>query len=271
MSLLTRVAVLAVLVATAYYVLLFLTQRQLLFPRPRGPASGPSVTGSQHVQIRGPHGPVHVWFEPPGGAPAGRHPAIVFAHGNAERAEDWMGAFSVLQEAGLAVAVVEYPGYGIAEGSPTQTSITDAMIVGYDWLRDRDDVDTARIVGYGRSLGGGAVAQLAARRAVAALILESSFTSVKAFAGRFFAPGVLVRDPFDTLDVLARYRGPLLVLHGTRDEIAPPAHGRALAAAVPGAVLIPMPCGHNDCARPWPAVLTFLSENGILPAPHAGA
>jgi fermentation-respiration switch protein FrsA (DUF1100 family) len=157
------------------------------------------------------------------------------------------------------VLIVEYPGYGIAEGSPSQDSITNAVVAGYDWLRSRSEIDGARIVGYGRSLGGGAVAQLAARRPLAALILESSFTSVRAFARQYLAPGILVRDPFDTLEALATYRRPLLVLHGARDTIAPPAHGRTLAAAVPGATFVEMPCGHNDCERPWAAILHFLS------------
>ena len=174
------------------------------------------------MQIAGADGPVHAWY-----AAIARignvsdDPAIVFAHGNGERAEDWLDQFRDLQDAGIDVLIVEYPGYGIAEGSPTQTSITNAIVAGYDWLRDQKAVGRERIVAYGRSLGGGAAAQLAARRPVAALILESSFTSVRAFAGRFFAPGFLVRDPFDTLAVLAQYRAPLLVLHGTRDAIAP--------------------------------------------------
>jgi len=107
------------------------------------------------------------------------------------------------------------------------------------------------------------------RRPVAALVLESSFTSLRAFAGRFYAPGFLVRDPFDNLDELQRYKGPLLVLHGRQDPIAPFAHGEALAAAVAGAEFLPMACGHNDCERPWPAVLSFLQRHQLLDSlPH---
>ena len=253
-----------VLVFVMYYGTLFLAQRRLLYPRPRGPAVAQPVAGIEHIQLHDTDRPVHVWYAPPPGSEASRHPAIVFAHGNGERAEDWLDQFRDLQDAGISVLIVEYPGYGIAEGSPTQTSITAAMVAGYDWLQDQKGVDGARIVAYGRSLGGGAAAQLAARRPVSALILESSFTSVRAFAARFFAPGFLVRDPFDTMAVLAQYRAPLLVLHGTHDQIAPVAHGQALAAAVPGATFIPLPCGHNDCSRPWPDVLAFLSRHGIL-------
>jgi uncharacterized protein len=259
----------AALALVAYYGALFMGQRRLLYPRPRGPALAQPVDGFTHVQIAGADGPVHVWHAQSESVNTSGRPAIVFAHGNGERAEDWLDQFGDLRAAGLDVLIIEYPGYGIAEGAPTQPSITNAILAGYDWLRDREGVGAERIVAYGRSLGGGAAAQLAARRPVAALILESSFTSVRAFAGRFLAPGFLVRDPFDTMVVLAEYRGPLLVLHGTRDAIAPPAHGQALAGAVPGATYVPLPCGHNDCSRPWPDVLAFLYRHAILDGHHA--
>jgi fermentation-respiration switch protein FrsA (DUF1100 family) len=251
-----------------YYCALFVGQRRLLYPRPRGPAVAPLVDGIGHVQIASGDGPVHVWHAPSLARHASARRAIIFAHGNGERAEDWLDQFGDLRAAGLDVLIVEYPGYGIAEGAPTQTSITNAILAAYDWLRDQQGLSGDRIVAYGRSLGGGAAAQLAARRPVAALILESSFTSVRAFAARFFAPQFLVRDPFDTMAVLAQYRAPLLVLHGTRDAIAPVAHAEALAAAVPGATYVPLPCGHNDCPRPWPAVLAFLSRHALLPDHH---
>ncbi len=257
-------AVVAVLLLLAYYGSLFIGQRRLLYPRPRGPVRAQPSAGIEHVQIDGADGPVHAWYARADASEAATHPAIVFAHGNGERAEDWLDQFRDLQDAGIAVLIVEYPGYGIADGSPTQASITNAIVAAYDWLRAQKGTNGERIVAYGRSLGGGAAAQLAARRRVSALILESSFTSVRAFAGRFFAPGFLVRDPFDTLAVLGQYRAPLLVLHGTHDEIAPVAHGQALAAAVPGATFIPLPCGHNDCPRPWPEVLAFLTRHAIL-------
>lgn len=264
------VMAIAALALVVYYGALFMGQRRLLYPRPRGPAPARPVDGIIHVQIASADGPVHAWHAPAHAVNSSARPAIVFAHGNAERAEDWLDQFRDLQDAGIAIVIVEYPGYGIAEGSPTQASITNAIVAGYDWLRDTHGVGPDRIVAYGRSLGGGAAAQLAARRPVAALILESSFTSVRAFAGRLFAPGFLVRDPFDTLAVLAEYRGPLLVLHGTHDTIAPVTHGRALAAAVPGATFIPLSCGHNDCPRPTADVMAFLSRHAILDG-HRGA
>lgn len=254
-----RVLRLLCLALLGYYAFLYLVQRRLLYPAPHHASAVPR--DAETVTLSTASGPARAFFLP--AAAPGPAPAIVFLHGNAEQAEDWLTMFGPARKAGLAVLVVEYPGYGASPGHPTETSLTDAGLGAYDWLSRRADVDSTRIVAYGRSLGGGVATRLATRRHVAALVLESTFTSLRAFAARFWAPAFLVRDPFESLAELARYRGPLLVLHGERDDVAPFAQGRALAAAVPGSVFIPMDCGHNDCDRPWPGVLAFLRSHGI--------
>ena len=90
-------------------------------------------------------------------------------------------------------------------------------------------------------------AQLAARRPVAALVLVSSFTSVRDFARTYLAPSFIVRDPFDTLPVLADFAGPVLVVHGRHDTTVPYRNGVALAGASPGARLVTHDVAHNDC------------------------
>jgi fermentation-respiration switch protein FrsA (DUF1100 family) len=108
-------------------------------------------------------------------------------------------------------------------------------------------VDAERVIAYGRSLGGGAAAQLAARRPVAGLVLVSSFSSVRDFARRYLVPPGLVRDPFDTVRVLRDFEGPVLIFHGRRDATIPYRHAEALARAAPGARLVSYDCAHNDC------------------------
>lgn len=255
-----RLLLVLVVALAGYYALLFLLQRRLMYPAPRGPASFALPADAEPVELAGESGPGRAWFLAPAPAAPRPSPVIMFFHGNAERAENWLTEFHPARAAGFAVLLVEYPGYGEAPGSPSQTSLTNAALAAYDWVRTRAGADRAAVIAYGRSLGGGVATRLATRRPVAALILESSFISARAFAGRFMAPGFLVRDPFDNLAELTDYAGPLLVLHGEHDEIAPVAHGRALAAAKRDGQFVSMPCGHNDCERPWPDVLTFLGR-----------
>ncbi len=188
---------------------------------------------------------------------------LVFAHGNGELIDHWADAFEPARERGASVLLVEYPGYGRSEGDPSQASIGEAMRAAYDWALARG-AGAGGIVGWGRSLGGGALCGLARERTLAALVLESTFTSTRSMAARLGVPGFLVRDPFDNLSLVREFRGPLLLLHGERDEVIPARHADALSAAAPAAKLVWMPCGHNDCPRPWGPVLDFLAENGLL-------
>jgi fermentation-respiration switch protein FrsA (DUF1100 family) len=74
-----------------------------------------------------------------------------------------------------------------------------------------------------------------------------------------------VRDRFDTLDAVGAFQGPVLVLHGERDDLVPADHGRALAAAASNATLRLLPCGHDDCPRAWPEIGRFLAQHGVRP------
>jgi len=163
------------------------------------------------------------------------------------------------------VLLVEYPGYGRCSGAPTQASITRALVAAYDWAVSRPTIDPGRVIGYGRSLGGGAVCALARERRLAALVLESTFTSVRSLAASLFGvPGFLVRDPFDNLGCVRAFEGPVLVLHGERDEVIPVEHARRLHEAAAASELHLAPCGHNDCARPWAVIEAFLVARQLL-------
>jgi uncharacterized protein len=251
-----------VLLAIVYLVVIYTTQRSILFP-------APSMLTTAHdpraelVRLSSHDGPVEALFLSSTAGLPGPAPLLVFTHGNAELADDWVDVFGVPRAWGWAVLLVEYPGYGRSAGTPSEASITAAALAAFDWALKDPRIDPKRIVAYGRSLGGGAASRLAAERPVAALVLESSFTSVRAFATRLLAPGFMVRDPFDNLEALRSYRGPMLVVHGVDDDIVPISHGRALAAAVPGAEFHEVACAHNDCPRPWPILRSFLAAHGL--------
>jgi len=234
--------------------------RRVLYPMPPRPGAD---------AVLGP-GAERIWLESagvrseaiflaattPGEAPT---PLVLYAHGNGELIDLWLEPFAPLREAGVAVLLVEYPGYGRSAGSPSQASITRAFTAAYDWSASQPHVDRTRIVGWGRSLGGGAICALAQERPLARLVLESTFTSVRALARDLFGlPGWLVREPFDNLTAVRAFAGPILLLHGERDESIPLAHARALHEAAKHAELIVLPCGHNDCGEPWERIVPFL-------------
>ena len=257
------------LIAGVYVVAVLLGQRSVLFPAPWAPtriSRGPA----EIVWLPQPAGAVEALLLLPSDSSATPAPLVIFMHGNAELADQWVDQFAVPRSWGWAVLLVEYPGYGRSAGHPSEASITAAASAALEWARRDVRLDAARIVAYGRSLGGGPAARLAADHQLAGLILESTFTSVRPLAARYLIPGILVRDPFDNLAALTRYRGPLLVLHGRRDELIPVAHGRALAAAVAGADFHELSCGHNDCRPPWEIIGSFFTNRGLTPSIRTG-
>ena len=261
----TTLALLTIGSIGTYWGFLFLAQRWIMYPRPAVNRLPARPDDAEAVWLQTAAGRVEAWYLAPrigAGSPA---PVLLFSHGNGEAIDVWPAAFEPPRNWGCGVLLLEYPGYGRSGGEPSEVSITGAALAAYDWAAARNDIDPRRIVAYGRSLGGGAACAIAAKRPIAALILESSFTSLRIYGRRYFAPSFLLRDVFDNIAALREYRGPLLVMHGANDSIIPPTSGRELAAAVPGAEFELFPCGHNDCPRPWDRIHRFLASHGVLP------
>ncbi len=256
-----------------YCALLFVFQRQMLFPRYMAatlanmPEKFPQL---ERIWLQLPGMRVEAWLLPAQaqGRPA---PAVILTHGNAETIDFLPEEFHPFTARKVALMMVEFPGYGRSEGTPSQPTITATMQKAYDVLVARPDVDADRIILMGRSLGAGATCQLAARRPSRALILISSFESVAAFAPRYLVPPLLVKDPFDNLAVIRSYRQPVLIMHGIRDEVIPYRHGQALAAAALNinSKLVSFESGHNDLpthgARFWQEIDTFLRQVDLFP------
>jgi pimeloyl-ACP methyl ester carboxylesterase len=267
---------LLVLLLYLLYVGYFYTrQRAILFPRHLigQPAPLPPVAGRDRLWLTTSQGQIEAWFLPPLDAAGDERtlpsPLCILAHGNGDLIDTWPAAVLPLRRMGIGVLLVEYPGYGRSEGQPTQAAIHEAFLLAYDTLIQHPQVDPARVVLFGHSVGGGAVAALAAERPSAALILFSSFTSVRALAREMRLPGWLARDPFDTLAALGAYLHPVLVVHGRYDRTIPFSHAQALAQAAPQGELVALDCDHNGCVDDWDAfwqgLRPFFARAGILP------
>jgi len=261
-----------VIILAAMLLLAWLAVRWLqawgTFPNPPAAAGKPEAVaraGGEILWFEADGARVEGWFLP--AAAAGPAPLVIYTHGNGELIDFWAEEFAPLRAAGIHVLLVEYPQYGRSTGRPSEGSITGTLLAAYDRVSRDPRVDAGRIVGFGRSLGGGAIAQLAARRPVSALILESTFTSLADIVHGFGIPDWLVENRFDTRAVLARFAGPVLVLHGTRDVNIPVAHAHGLQRAGSRTTLRLLECGHNDCPRQWELLLGFLAENGVCRRP----
>ena len=251
---------------------LFFLQRRLLFPAPPArawPASAPGklarVSGRDGSQV-------DTWFLPgPPGAPV-----LAYFHGNGEQLADGVPLGEWAHAHGFGFYAVEYPGYGGAPGAPSEATILPAARTAMAHLRGLG-VPAAQTVLFGRSLGTGVAAALAADGAGAKLVLLSPYTSIPdvgALAFPYFPVHLLARDPFNTLALAPRLTLPTLLVHGTADEVIPFAIGERLAHALPEARFIAVPgAGHNDLpdrSDVLAAVAAFAADVPQTAAAHHG-
>ena len=257
--------------ASAFY----LIQRTLLFPikhvvmHPLNESDFPLL---QKHQLTLPFGEVDMWFLPPTSDRAtvnGQYPVAIVGHGNGNVIDNWPARLGGLRELGVGALLVEYPGYGRSAGEPSQASITAAMAEGLKWLRGQTQVDQQRTILIGRSLGGGAVLTLMPEVQPAAIVLMSTFTSVRTFASRYGLPAFLTRDPFDNLAALSDYDGPVFMIHGRHDQVVPFAESRKLHKALLQSQMVEYDCNHSDCPPDWEEfwgrIEQFLAENQVIP------
>lgn len=248
-------------------------QRAMLFPRDMV-RPDPAVLDTPDLErwwLETSEGRVEAFFLPGDGVGADAPgPAVIFAHGNAELIDLWPRMLAPYRRMGVSLVLAEYPGYGRSEGSPSEASIAETLAALHRRVQDEPAIDADRLVYHGRSLGGGAIGTLLPEHPPAALVLESTFTSVPDVAAKMHVPRFLIVDRFETLEALSGWRGPTLVFHGTRDQVIPTAHGRRLAAAVPGAALVLYASGHNDLPPPgsdyWARIERLLAEAGVIRA-----
>lgn len=238
----------------------------MLYPVPLV-AVPPPPAPYEEVSIESPSGlRVSAWHAGPRSPEAA---ALVVFHGNGEHLGTMAGSGTLerVAEPGGPALVVEYPGYGEAEGTPSESSLLAAGAAATNWMAAR--YPERPLVLFGWSLGAAVAVQIAADRdALGGLVLASAWTTLDEVARQHF-PGVLVglflRERYDSLEAAGRVDAPVLMLHGDRDAIVPVRLGRRLSEAFPGEVRwVSLPdAGHNDLlSRPevWREVAAFVER-----------
>lgn len=208
---------------------------------------------------------LHGWH-----VPGRRRVTLLYCHGNAGNVSHRLDKLGLIHDRlGLGVLIFDYRGYGRSAGTPSEEGTYADARAFRAWLADRPGAAGAPVVYFGGSLGAAVAAALAVEDPPAALVLESPFASVRAMANATLpGAGWLFRTRYDTLGLAGRLRTPLLVLHGTADEVVPFAQGRAVfdTAPAPKAFHRIEGARHNDTHLAggdayWQAWATFLARH----------
>lgn len=188
------------------------------------------------------------WFVPARTQASG-YTAIVF-NGNAGHRGYRAGLAQRFAERGLATLLFDYRGYGGNPGLPSERGLARDARAAFAYTRQRADVDPARIVYFGESLGAAVALGLAVEEAPAALVLRSPFQSMAAMARVHMPmwPRFLIRDRYPSSDRIASIRSPLLVIAGDADDIVPvdQSIGLYTAAPEPKRLVVLEGADHND-------------------------
>jgi fermentation-respiration switch protein FrsA (DUF1100 family) len=182
--------------------------------------------------------PLHGWFIPAKSKPAkSAKGTVIFSHGNAGSIGHHLGFSTWLAEAGYNVFMYDYRGFGKSGGSVDRRGMIDDVKAAFAYVRKRSDIDAARLISYGHSLGGAqSVTALGETpvKGLRAIVIDGAFASYQAMAS--FIGGQLgaslVTDELSPKDYVKKLTPvPLLVVHGSRDEVVPVSQGRQLYEA----------------------------------------
>ena len=176
--------------------------------------------------------PLHGWLIPKRGAT--ERGTVVFSHGNAGSIGHHLGFVMWLVEAGYNVLMYDYRGFGKSGGSVDRRGMIDDVKAAFAYASQRRDLDVSRLVSFGHSLGGAkSVTALgeAPVKGLRAVVIDGAFASYRSMArivgGRLGES--LVTDELAPKDFVGKLSPvPLLVVHGSRDEVVPVSQGLQL-------------------------------------------
>lgn len=178
---------------------------------------------------------------------------VFYLHGNSGNLRKWFVNLDEFRELNYDVVMMDYRGYGKSSGriGSEEQLRTDVRAV---WNAVATDYAGKRLVISGQSLGTALAAGLAAELSQAGCtpdltILVSPYSSMRALADEHYpwVPSKVLRYHLPTMDHACKVDGPVLLVHGDRDELIGFHHSEALMRAFPKCQLLRVEgAGHGD-------------------------
>jgi fermentation-respiration switch protein FrsA (DUF1100 family) len=197
------------------------------FPTGRWDRGAFMIVPTEHTFVTPDGVRLHAWrFD----AKSANAPVMIWFHGNAGNLTDRADMAVEHARRGISVFVFDYRGYGKSEGRPSESKLLIDSLAAFDYVRSHG---AKTIVLYGESVGGPYAAFVAKERKglVRAVVVENSFPSLKDMGNALYRPlplGWTAPFALRTTDWLNEAGVPVLVMHGTRDDVIPYALGKKL-------------------------------------------
>ncbi|MEO1640367.1 MAG: alpha/beta hydrolase [Pseudomonadota bacterium] len=179
--------------------------------------------------------------------------AVLFFMGNGGALTYFTFTLDAHRTAGRTLAAMQYPGGGGIEGRPSEARLKADALATYDWLSAQHD---GPIVVHGFSLGTGLALHVAARRPVAAVLLDAPYVRLcRLMTKASYLPACLIPgvQKWQSADDVPQVEAPVLIQHGTADQLIPMTEGQAMAGLMQDEGLtvtfLPIPdATHNNLA-----------------------
>lgn len=189
-----------------------------------------------------------------------------FLHGNSGNLKKWFVDLDAFRQANFDVVMFDYRGFGKSTGCIESEEQLHADVAAV-WSHFAQQYEGKRIVISGQSLGTGLAAGLSAQLGAAGrgpdlTMLVSPYSSMRALAAELYpwVPTQVLRYPLHTLEHAAKLLGPVMLIHGDKDELIGIHHSEQLCKTMKSAKLLRVDgAGHSDVHQ-FPSVRKALAS-----------
>ncbi len=213
-----RLIIFLVFLYALFGTLAYSFDNKLMFPAPKR-SYDKELPGL--VKLSDEENPIYaVWMKNPNATQT-----ILYCHGNGEDIGDVYPVLVSFRNAGFSVLCPDYEGYGLSNGRRSEKGCYRAVSDAYHFLRDNEKISSDKIIVFGFSIGSGSAVELSTHEPIGGLILQSPFLSAYRVITKI---KIFPFDVFDNLSKIKALQCPILVIHGTEDQVIPFWHGKQL-------------------------------------------
>ncbi len=158
---------------------------------------------------------------------------VLYFHGNMENIGHYSAFANDFTHAGYEVWMMDYPGFGKSTGKISEQKLYDWAMKKYDLAVK--DFNPGEIVIFGKSLGTGIAAYVAAKKECKALLLETPYYSMPSLFACWapvYPHGWASRYKLPVNEYLQQVSQPITIFQGTNDWVVPYRCSRKLKAVL---------------------------------------
>jgi hypothetical protein len=148
---------------------------------------------------------------------------ILYCHGNKDHLQYYWDRVELIYRMGFNVFIFDYQGYGMSDGTTSESGLYSDGRTAFAYIRSRPDVIGSNVVFYGFSLGNVVSIDLAAnvftpKAIVAEAPFASSSTLVQSGTLLDIPSSYVMKGEYNNAEKIKSVHAPLLIIHGESDK-----------------------------------------------------